>query len=439
MTLSDRYDLPLTTSSAAAADRYIEGLDISLAGGAGAEEHLQAAVELDQGFALAHVALARTLQFRGDLAGAKAAVARAQQIAPSLTPREQGHVAVLATAIAGDPAGALSQVRTHIAAFPRDAFVLSQATGVYGLIGFSGRVDRDEEQLALLDPLADAYGDDWWFLAAHGFALNESLQHEAARQKLERSLANYLQNGHASHGLAHVFFETGDAAAGASFLNGWLIGYPLAATLHVHLHWHLALFELARGNNQRVMELYDQKIRPAAVPSFPLGKIADAASLLWRCQASGAVDGPLPWDDVATFAAGAFARAGVTFGDMHCALAFSAAKDEANFGRLLGELKQRLAERKAPAGECTVAIAEGAHAFANGDYEEAVRQLEPIQDQVIRIGGSHAQREVFEDTLLEAYLRAGQHERAEALLRKRLARRSTPRDLALLQRAGVPA
>ena len=62
---------------------------------------------------------------------------------------------------------------------------------------------------------------------------------------------------------------------------------------------------------------------------------------------------------------------------------------------------------------------------------------EPRLDQLARIGGSHAQREVFEDTMLEAYLRAEQFDKAEAMLRTRLQRRDSVRDLFWLGRAQV--
>jgi hypothetical protein len=64
-----------------------------------------------------------------------------------------------------------------------------------------------------------------------------------------------------------------------------------------------------------------------------------------------------------------------------------------------------------------------------------VHHLEPVVDQVVRIGGSNAQREVFEDTLLQAYLRAGCYAQAESLLHKRLARRPSARDTLWLQQA----
>ena len=67
-------------------------------------------------------------------------------------------------------------------------------------------------------------------------------------------------------------------------------------------------------------------------------------------------------------------------------------------------------------------------AFANENYAESVRLMEPVFPQLVRVGGSHAQREVFEDTMLEAYIRAEQFEKAEDMLRGRLKQRESVRD-----------
>ena len=104
-------------------------------------------------------------------------------------------------------------------------------------------------------------------------------------------------------------------------------------------------------------------------------------------------------------------------------LAFAASHDEARMGALVDALRQRLEAGRISAGPVVLALAEGASAFAHGDYEAAVRHLEPMRAEVVRIGGSHAQRDVFEETLLEAYLKSGRTEAAEALLTERLDRR----------------
>ena len=67
-------------------------------------------------------------------------------------------------------------------------------------------------------------------------------------------------------------------------------------------------------------------------------------------------------------------------------------------------------------------------AFAEGDYGACVRTLEPMAAEVVRIGGSHAQREIFEDTLLVALMKAGEVDKARALLDRRLHRRPSNRD-----------
>jgi hypothetical protein len=120
------------------------------------------------------------------------------------------------------------------------------------------------------------------------------------------------------------------------------------------------------------------------------------------------------------------------FADVHAALAYAGAGDGESLEALAVGLRQRAAEGRLPEGEGVVDLVRGLAAFARADYEETVRLLGPVAAEVVRIGGSHAQREVFEDTLLVAYLRTGRAEAAESLLRVRLDRRPSPRDAAWL-------
>lgn len=426
---TDRYGLPLSTGSARAAELYASAIDYALASDSPAESTFELAIAEDEGFALAHAGKARLAQFRGDAATARSEIGRARELAAGASRREQQHIECLAAAIGGDSPRALELLYEHVAEFPRDAFVLSQACGVYGLIGFSGRTTRNEEQLALVEPLAEAYGEDWWFLSQHAFSLNELFRHEEARDLTERSLKQNARNGHASHVMAHVHYETGDVAGGAAFLDAWLPGYNPGAQLFGHLNWHLALFELSAGNTARALEVYSTVLRPPGpAGAAALGVIADSSALLWRAAMS--VDDPetLPWGEIAEFAAKSFPKPAITWADMHCALAYAGAKDSARLGQHIDGLRERADGGKVAAGPMVVQLAEGIAAYGAGDYESAVALLEPIAGEVIRIGGSHAQRDVFEETLLESYLRAGRFEQAEALLTVRLDRRPNPRD-----------
>jgi tetratricopeptide (TPR) repeat protein len=97
-------------------------------------------------------------------------------------------------------------------------------------------------------------------------------------------------------------------------------------------------------------------------------------------------------------------------------------------GTLIEGLQQLAADGNLLAGNVSLPLVRGVAAFERGNYDETIREIAPVMPEVVRIGGSNAQREVFEDTLLQAYLRAGRYAEAEALLRTRLGRRESARD-----------
>ena len=420
--IRDRYGLSLSTSSAAAGQAYVEGVDRFLGAHAAAEECFDQALAADPGFALAHIGRARSLQLLGRGALAQAAAARARELGASLDRRERQHVEALGMAVAGQGARALALIREHVAEFPRDAMALGAANGIYGLIGFSGRQDRNEAMLALLDSVAPAYGEDWWFLGAHGFARTEALGWKMGAPLIEWALSLAPRNAHAAHAWAHVCYEQGDDATGARFVASWLPEYPKAGPLHCHLSWHRALFELGQGRSDAALALYDADIRPGASQCAPFSTLVDSASLLWRRELAGAPRGREAWGAVAEHARASFPAIGISFADVHCAVALAAAGDGEGLARWVALLREGLAQGRVPAGEVVPTVAEAMLAFAQGRYDEVIRGLAPVVDQLVRVGGSWAQRDLFEHTLLAAYLRAGRAAEARALLARRVDR-----------------
>jgi hypothetical protein len=432
----DRYGLPLSSDSARAVEAYRAGVDRILLAVPGADRAFENALAADPGFALAAIGLARTHQIHGRIAEAKAAAARARSLTGGISRRERQHVEAIGVLLDGDAKGALAAVRAHVAEWPRDAIVLSLAVGAFGLIAFSGRTDHNALLLALLDDLAPHYGDDWWFAFAHGWALNEARRPAEARVLMERSLARQPRSANGAHGMAHICYETGDAEAGARFLEGWLPDYERASPLHCHLSWHLALFELARGNTEAALHVYEASIAPGASIAPPLNTLTDSAAFLWRLGLYGEAPPRASWAPVRDFAAQAFPRPGLAFADIHCALAYAGHGDAAGLARLAEAFREAARAGRLPAGPGAAALAEGLGAFAAGDYEGAIALIEPVAGEVIRLGGSHAQRDVFEETLIQAYLRTGRGARAADILRRRLDRRPSVRDRDWLVRAG---
>jgi hypothetical protein len=430
--LTDRHGLALSTRSPIAIERYVQGLDLQLSLNAGGVEALASAVEADPAFALGHVALAFARWYRSDIPAARGSLEQAEALADATLPRERQHLQIVSKFIGGEGAQALPLMLEHLDAYPRDALILQLALLT---ISGSGRLTRKEEVYDLLVCHAPAWGDDWWFLGYNAFVHHEMNLLDAARRLAVRSLELNPRNATGAHPLAHVFFESNDHAGGRGFLADWITAYDRAAPFYCHLSWHLALFELNQGNTTRVLELYNDAISPGVGTARTT--LVDSASLLWRYQIFGCEPKvELPWAEVCSYAAKAAPNPGVAFMDSHAALAFVAMGDAEALARLISGLEALAASRPLVA-EVTLPLARGLQAFGQGGYEDAIRWLEPLDGQLVRVGGSHAQWEVFEDTLLQAYLRARQLERAEGLLRRRLARRSSARDVVWLEQATV--
>lgn len=424
----DRFGLPISTSSTTAAEYCMEGIDLLLSQNFGPEEKFQQAIDADEGFALAHAGLAWVSMMRGVAAEAKEGVGRAQSLAPGISDREKRQIEAISLWINNKGPQSLALIREHLKDYPRDTMMLRLAQRLFMQGCHSAGVPNFPEELfALCQSIEKHCSDDWTFLGSYAFAHHETGRLDEAFRLAERSLEMRPTNAVASHSVTHVFFERGDAVSGGDFLGNWLEGFDKRASYHVHLSWHLALFALAMGGYQKALDLYETDIRPSVVAKSA-ASLADSASLMWRLQLYGGTTPPKPWEEVRDQAAPAAGNPGPPFRDAHAALAFAAAGDQEALDRTIDGLRAAAGQGNVLVQEMTLPLVQGIAAFAEGNYSETVRLMEPPIRQLARIGGSHAQREVFEDTLLEACLRAEQFDRAEDILRERLGRRASARD-----------
>lgn len=430
--LTDRYGLGLSTSSEAARAAYVEAMDLLLSGNVDPVAAFGRAIDFDDEFALAHVGRAWALQILGDGRGARAGITRAREAAVHLPEREAAHLAFFERVIGGEAGIALGLARDHLKRFPRDAMVLAPCASVFGLIGFSGQAGREREQIELLDGLADAYGDDWWFLSQHAFALAETGQLEAARVRIERGMALAPRNAHGAHIRAHIHYEDGEVGAAHAYLTDWVSNYPRQGILHCHLNWHLALCELATGNVDAAWERYEANIDPGTMWGPPLNTMTDAAAFLWRAELAGNPRDPARWAVVHEFSHRLFPRAGLAFADVHICLADAITGDGAGLEARLRQLDEMARDGRAPAAPVVTALATAFAAFQRADWDAVIDAIEPVAGEHERIGGSRAQRDLVEFTLLKAYANAGRFSDLQKYLG---ARRMSAKDLPV---AGLP-
>jgi hypothetical protein len=121
------------------------------------------------------------------------------------------------------------------------------------------------------------------------------------------------------------------------------------------------------------------------------------------------------------------ARAGnYAFNDMHAMMAFALAGRGADAQAVL-EAQAAAAEADDDNADFTLEVGHPAtraiKAFADGDYASTVQLLRPIRNKAHRFGGSHAQRDLLDLTLIEAAKRAGHRELLVALAGERAQQR----------------
>src|SRR5258705_566227 len=211
MPLDDRVGLPLTTQPPQAAESYNRAVDLLLSANAGAEALLDAALAADPEFALAHIARARLCQVQARMPEAKQAAAEARGLRDRVSARVEGTIEVIALTIDGAGSRAMARLEDHVAEYPRDALALSLALGVFGLLGFSGRLDHHDAQLTLLERLAAHWGEDWGFLTYLGWARLETGAVAVGTPEVERALTRNPHNAFAAHAPTPGYFHADHA------------------------------------------------------------------------------------------------------------------------------------------------------------------------------------------------------------------------------------
>jgi hypothetical protein len=429
MLFEDRHGYRLGTDSAEAAATYSDGLDRFLALTGDAEGPLTEAVANDPTFAHGWSTLAALHHFNGDRDRTSAALQAARSHIPEATEREAGYLKVLEAAVAARVGDTLSLAEAHLERFPRDVLAIEQVM-LSSHFGGGGADDR-ARALAIFRARASSMGGDWAYQGVSAFVHQEADLLDEAMRLAERSLATRPANADAMHSVAHVHFERGAHATGRVELADWVTAHGIGGPFHVHFSWHLALHDVGLGEWAKALDRYRSIITPAV--SGP-GTIADAPTLLWRLMLRGVDPALLPWHEMVAVAGPMAATPSFRYGDWHVAFALAGGGDEP----LLAELEAALIEHSGgrPQAPAMIRVVRGLRAYTAGDFAGAGDLLDMPAQSVPYLGGSRAQREVIEDTLIDALIRVDRRQRAAEILADRLSRRPSAHDEELLARCG---
>ncbi len=409
--LQDQYGNPLSTTSTAARDAYVEGLHRCLAGDTGADTHFQLATDEDPNFAMAHIAMARHHQTWGNGPATKAPLAAALCV-ENLTTQEHAHIAAFNMLLTGNVKDGYAAIRTHLLDHPRDTLIAQTCCGVFSLIGFSGQPGREAEHLAFTTALAPHYGDDWWFNAQHAFAQMEAGQIGPAAASIETSIKGNPRSAHAAHIKSHLHYENGETDAGLTYLKDWLPDYARDGILHCHLNWHAALWSLEQGDTDTMWSIIDAELDPHNSTSPALNIVTDTAAILYRAERRGVVVPPERWQKISELASERFPKPGLAFADVHAALAHAMAGNAEALSKIIEGAR-------GPAGDIVKTLATAFQAFAAENWAEAETQLAIAMQDHARIGGSRAQRDLIDFAMVSTLMRQGRAPEAKRLLNLR--------------------
>lgn len=278
--------------------------------------------------------------------------------------------------------------------------------------------------------IAPHYGDErplaGFIQGCLAFSLEEVGAYAEAERAGRKAVVLAPRDAWGRHAVAHVMEMTGRARDGLAWLDQG--GCDHCNNFGYHIHWHRALFLMELGRGDEALAIYDTAIRAERTDDYR--DLANGASLLQRLEFDG-VDVGERWDELADIAARRVADRRLVFADLHYLTALLGAGRHGDADRLIAALlddtREGTSDDAEVARDSGVTTALGLTAFRTGDYPEAARLLLSGRATRQRIGGSHAQRDLFEQVLLECLVRAGDVERADDLLRRRLGQRGTNR------------
>ena len=167
------------------------------------------------------------------------------------------------------------------------------------------------------------------------------------------------------------------------------------------------------------MRLYRDALALDRHSGGPQQKMSDGAAFLWRSELAGQPRDEAAWRALYGYANSALPRPGSGLADLHVILAQAVMGDDAALDVRARQMEELAREGRYPSGSYLPALARGFAAFEHGDFSTAIEALAPLAEENERIGGSRAQHDLIEFTLLKAYLSADRLEEARRLISAR--------------------
>jgi len=362
-----------------------------------------------------------------DLAAARASWETLSQ--EGANDRERAHAAAIGAWLGGDWNGAASLLDDLLQQFPTDVLALMIGHQLDFFLGDAQNLrDRPLRSLREFAP------DDPHVPFVRGmaaFGLEESGHYAQAMDAGLAAVAANPDDVWAIHAVVHTFEMQGLVDEGIRFLSSDSTRWETDNMFTAHNWWHLALYQLEAGDPQRSLDIYDTQIHNADSAGVPI-EMLDGSALLWRLFLDGVDTGERFPALAQAWAPKLSGESWYSFNDLHGVIAFAGA-DRRDDIRDVIETRQRWLEAPHEANTTNVSMTaeiglpacRAILAFIEDRHDDVIELLMPIRRDVHHFGGSHAQRDALQRTLLESALRSDRYKLARALASERLGLRES--------------
>jgi hypothetical protein len=304
--------------------------------------------------------------------------------------------------------------------WPRDALALQAGHQVDFFCGHSRMLrDRIARAYASWHPGMPGYHA---VLGMYAFGLEECGEYTRAESLGRRAVELEPRDGWAWHAVAHVMEMQNRRRDGVAWLGSSRHVWSDGSFFQVHNWWHLGLFHLGLEQMDEVLQLVDERVLGTASPLVL--EMIDASAMLWRLQLRG-VDVGARWNALAERWSAATQRSTYAFNDLHAMMAFVGAGRDDEARRLLQAQQDALqaeGDNVRFLRDVGIDATRAIQAYGAGRHDDVVRLLRPLRSHAARFGGSHAQRDLIDLTLIASARESGQSLLAEALRRERAER-----------------
>ncbi|PSB35244.1 tetratricopeptide repeat protein [Stenomitos frigidus] len=327
----------------------------------------------------------------------------AQRYAAQATEREQWAIAAIASWAAGDVQQALAYHQALAENYPRD--LVSASIGQYHHLFASGST---QGLLKLIETILPANAENHYVHGMLAFALEQNHQLEAAESAGRRAVAMQRSDPWAHHAIAHVLETQGRAQDGIAWLESVADTWEECSTFRCHNWWHLALYYLALNDIDKVLELYDRKVWGQAIHDYSHCQV-NAIALLLRLELQG-VDVGDRWQAIGPSLPSQMHNHFLPLTDLHLIYGLVRSGQSNQAEQMLRSIERHAANRhyalQSVWAEVVLPIARGFVAHAEGKWLAAITQMRPVLSQLQRVGGSHAQRQVFQHVYEHALVKS---------------------------------